>query len=102
MIFFLSLTNGKQFAANTAAATLIGAISQAGFCLTYSWLARRWSWLLALTGSCLAFFVATFLLQQLNVPLLLRFSLVVFFLLLAVQLLPETPNTTTIAKPLPT
>jgi hypothetical protein len=89
IVFFLSLTHGVRFAASVAVATLAGAISQAAFCLIYSWLALRWSWPRTLMASCLAFVAATALLQQLRLPILLLFPLVLLTLALALRFLPR-------------
>jgi hypothetical protein len=89
IVFVLSLTHGARFAAAVAGATLAGAISQAAFCLIYSWLALRWSWPRALLASCLAFVAATTLLQQLRLPILLLFLLVVLILMLTLRLMPR-------------
>jgi hypothetical protein len=89
IVFFLCLSHGVRFAGAIAVATLAGAISQAAFCLIYSWLALRWSWPCALMASCLAFVAATTLLQQLMLPLLLLFLLVLLILVLTLRLMPR-------------
>jgi hypothetical protein len=89
IVFFLSLSHGARFAVVVAVATLAGAISQAAFCLIYSWLALRWSWPRALMAGCLAFLAATTLLQQLRLPILLLFLLVLLILALTLRLLPR-------------
>ncbi|HEX6777616.1 MAG TPA: hypothetical protein VF099_05395 [Ktedonobacterales bacterium] len=86
--FFLALNHGPAFAAEAAAGTLTGAISQAAFCLAYGWLALRWDWSLALTVSCLTFATLTALLQYLALPLALFFLLVIAVLGIALRAMP--------------
>ena len=45
VVLFLALDQGTVFAAQAAQGILPGIISVGVFCLTYSWLARRWAWL---------------------------------------------------------
>lgn len=89
IVFFLCLSLGEQFAATVALATLAGAVSQAAFCLSYSWLALRWKWPYTLLASCLAFFSATLLLQRLVLPIVPMFLFVVLCLALALRLMPR-------------
>ncbi len=88
IVFFLALSHGAHFAGSVAAATLVGAISQAAFCLAYSHAAPRWRWSGALLVACLGFLVATLVLQNAAFPLLLRYLLVVLVLLVALRLMP--------------
>ncbi|MCW5882788.1 MAG: hypothetical protein KIS91_17790 [Anaerolineae bacterium] len=88
IVFFLALSHGAHFASSVAAATLVGAISQAAFCLAYSHTALRWRWPHALLFACLGFLVATLVLQSADLPLLARFLLVVLGLLVALRLMP--------------
>src|SRR6266850_3800757 len=61
---FLALEQGTTFASRAAHGILFGLVSLALFCLTYSWLAFRLSWLLTMLASWVAFFAATFFLQK--------------------------------------
>ena len=63
--FFLARDNGLAFAATSAAGTMVGAVSQAGFCLAYAWVTQRARWPLALTAGCAAFALVTALLDAL-------------------------------------
>lgn len=90
IVFFLCLTEGVRFAGAVAVATLAGAITQAAFCLFYSWIALRWGWAGALVAGCLGFAVATMLLQPLTLPALPMFLLVTFILVLTLRLMPPT------------
>ncbi|MBE3561319.1 MAG: hypothetical protein IMW89_19175 [Ktedonobacteraceae bacterium] len=89
IIFFLALDHGIPFAAAASVGVLVGTISQAAFSLAYAWLALRWPWPYALTGSCLAFAAATLLLQHLVVPLPLLIFLILLSIALTLLLLPH-------------
>jgi hypothetical protein len=99
--FFLALNHGAAFAAAAAIGTLTGTISQVPFCLTYSWLARRAGWPLALGISYVAFAAATVALQYLVLPLAVLFLVVIAALALTLRLLPPGAETTPEAVPLP-
>ncbi len=85
--FYLALEQGTGFAARAAQATLLGQISFATFCLTYRWLSPRFGWLGCWLGSWSAFFILTFVLQQVSLPLPMVFISVVGVLLLTLRLL---------------
>ena len=85
---FLALELGRSFAANAALGTLTGLLSLAAFCLTYSWLSFRMNWLGCILLSWGAFFVVTFVLQYIVIPLLAAFIIVVCCLALTLKLLP--------------
>jgi hypothetical protein len=87
--FYLTLEQGTGFAARAAQATLLGQISFAAFCLTYRWLSLRSGWLGSWFGSWSAFFILTFVLQQVSLPLPLAFISVMGVLLLTLLLLPD-------------
>jgi hypothetical protein len=93
IVFFLVLTHGVAFAKTVAVGTLAGAISQAAFCLTYSWLATHWGWPRTLGASCLGFVAATAILQHLIVSLLALFLLVNLALALTLHLMPSDDDT---------
>lgn len=86
--FFLALNHGSAFAAAAATGILVGTISQAAFCLAYSWLAFRWSWLPTVLLSCLVFAVATAALDHLTLPLPALFPTVIMVLALALYVTP--------------
>ncbi len=96
---FLALGLGRSFASNAAQGTLIGLISVAAFCLTYSWLSFRLSWLTCILISWTTFFVATFLLQYLIIPLFAAFIIVLCCLALTLKLLPPNNNHVATVKP---
>ena len=86
---FLALSHGTAFAAAAAAGVLAGTISQAAFCLAYSYTGRRHNWPLALLAGCGAFAVATLALRHLTLHLVTVFFVVVAVLLITLWLLPQ-------------
>ena len=96
---FLALALGRSFASNAAQGTLTGLLSVATFCLTYSWLSFRLNWLACILISWSAFFVATFFLQYLAIPLLAALILVIGGLALTLKLLPTNIATIATVKP---
>jgi hypothetical protein len=96
---FLALDQGTAFAAKAAQGTLIGLISVAVFCLTYSWLSFRLHWLYSTLAGWAMFFIVTFGLEQLSLPLLVSFLAVIVFLSLVLLLLPHNRSFATSTKP---
>jgi hypothetical protein len=94
IVFFLAGSYGLGFATDVAIGTLAGAISQAAFCLIYSWLAGHWGWPRTLIASCFGFAAATAVLRQLILPVGLLFLLVIFVLALTLRLMPSDADAT--------
>ncbi len=86
---FLALDQGTTFASRAAQGTLAGFASQAAFCVAYAWLSFRIGWPGCWLVSWGMFFAATFVFEQVSVPLPLSFVGVVSFLLIALLLLPK-------------
>ncbi|HMA34974.1 MAG TPA: hypothetical protein VKY74_10905 [Chloroflexia bacterium] len=89
VVLFLALDQGPAFAAAAAQAIMLGIVSPGVFCLTYSWLARRWRPLPTLLAGWLMVLVATVVLEQVSLALLPAFGLVVLILGLVLKLLPR-------------
>ena len=91
IMLFLALEHGTSFASDAARSVLLGLISVAVFCLSYSWLALRFKWLLTTIVGWTAFFTVTFLMQKaaLNAPALPTFIGVLLFLSATHALLPK-------------
>src|SRR6185295_19444421 len=85
---FLALGHGPAFAATAAAGTMAGTVSQAAFCVVYSWLARRLRWPLPLAVSSVAFAVSTVALEPVTLSPLPLFVMVVAALAVALYLMP--------------
>ena len=89
IVFFLALSHGPAFAADTAAGILTGCFSLVAFTMLYARLALRWRWLPTLGVSSLAFFVMTALLRNMQLPLLPLWIGVLAALLVALRTLPQ-------------
>jgi hypothetical protein len=101
IVFFLALSHGPAFAAETAAGALTGCFSLVAFTLAYAHLALRLRWPATLAISSLAFFVATAALRNAVLPLVPLWIGVLASLLLAFRILPRPPVVTTSAGQLP-
>ncbi len=93
---FLALELGNSFASTAAQGTLTGLLSLAAFCLTYSWLSFRLNWVGSILVSWGIFFVVTFVLQYIIIPLSASFIIVLCALVITLKLLPD--NTSQIAR----
>lgn len=90
--FFLALDQGRVFAAASSKGILAGSISVAAFCLAYGRSAARVRWPLALLAGWLGFFVSTWVLQQVTLPLAPLCGVVVALELVALWLMPSEPE----------
>lgn len=86
--FFVAISHTGSFAASTVLGTLSGGPSLVAFCLVYAWLALRFAWPVALTGSILAYFGILLVMQNLVLPLWVIFPLVVLAILAGLWLMP--------------
>jgi hypothetical protein len=89
VIFFVALSNEKAFAANAALGVLSGGLSLVAYALTYSWLAVKFRWQIAITGSLLVFSVSTVLLQNFTFPLMPVFLLLCAALVIGLWFMPK-------------
>ena len=89
VIFFVALSHSASFAANAALGVLSGGLSLVFYALTYSWLATRFRWPIAISGSLLVFAASTTFLQNYTFPLLPIFILVCIVLLMGLRLMPK-------------
>ncbi len=102
IIFFLALGHGDAFAAATATGALSGTISQVAFGLTYSWISLRAGWRLTVLAGYAAFFISTFALQFVALPLPVLYPVVIGALSVALALFPSSLEAAfTHAAPLP-
>jgi hypothetical protein len=88
IMLFLALEQGTAFASRAALGILFGLVSVGVFCLAYSWLAFRFSWLPTMLAAWFAFFVMTFFLQKASIGLAATFIAVLVFLTVVFKLLP--------------
>jgi len=89
VIFFLSLNHDTTFVMSSVLGTLSGGFSLVAFSLTYAWLAVRYKWPAAIIGSMISFTLVTVLMQNLILPFLPLFILVVSIMFLGLRLLPK-------------
>jgi len=89
VIFFVALSHEKAFAANAALGVLSGGLSLVAYALTYSWLAVKFRWQIAIAGSLLVFSISTVLLQNFTFPLLPIFGMVCAALVAGLWVMPK-------------
>lgn len=88
--FFLALEQGTVFAAKASEAIMLGIISVYAFCVVYAHVATRTGWLASAVTGIAAFFVSTFLLEALTLPLSIELLLAVLLLVVSLLLMPHT------------
>lgn len=96
---FLAFEQGTAFASRAAHGVLFGIVSVAVFCLAYSWLAFRFGWLPTMLASWLAFFLATFFLQEVSLPLVPTFIGALIVLATTSMALPAKEDSVTETAP---
>jgi len=99
IVFFVALEQGDSFAAKTAQGSLLGTISLAFFCLTYTRTAPnlgKWYW--ALTASWIVFSLSTFILEGFTLPVTISFPIVAILLLAVRMGMHKTGNADSVAK----
>jgi hypothetical protein len=89
VIFILAISHDAAFAANAALGVLSGGLSLVAYALTYAWLATRFRWQVAITGSLLVFGTCTTLLQNFIFPLIPIFIVVSAAILIGIRLMPK-------------
>ena len=98
--FFLTLEQGRRFAALAAGGSLLGINAVVATVLTYALLARRWSWPITAAASAAAFFVATAALHAVHVAPWTAFA-VTCLVLTATLVVVRDPATPPRAAPAP-
>jgi hypothetical protein len=89
VIFFVALSHSTAFAANAALGVLSGGLSLVAYALTYSWLAVKFRWQIAITGSLLVFATSTTILQNFTFPLQPVFFMVATAIVLGLRFMPK-------------
>lgn len=87
--FFLAISHDIPFAANAIRGTLSGGFSLIAFCVSHAWLAKRFNWRVTTIGSMTVFTLLSLLLENLSLPLLPLFVLVLFVISLGLWLMPK-------------
>jgi hypothetical protein len=88
VLFFLAVEQGNSFAASAAQGILMALLSVTASSLTYSRLSFKTGWEISLVGSCVMFFVASFIFNYLSGPLFPTFVGVVAGLVVILKLFP--------------
>ena len=91
ILLAFALERGDAFAAHAAARALLGLLSLTFFVLAYGWSARVMGWLPAAALGWLAFGIATFALEHVDVPNWVALALVCASFAAAAVLLPRAP-----------
>lgn len=94
VVFFVALSHNASFAANAALGVLSGGLSLVAYALTYSWLATRFRWPVAISGSLFVFIGSTAFLQTYTLPLLPIIVMVSLTIVLGLFLMPRDTATT--------
>ncbi|HVN16678.1 MAG TPA: hypothetical protein VMT73_13115 [Anaerolineales bacterium] len=89
VVFFVAITEGATFAKDASLGVLSGGFSLVIYALTYAWLATRFRWPIAITGSLLLFGISTTLLQNASFPLVPLFLAVIAAIALGLYLMPK-------------
>ena len=89
VIFFVALSHDVTFAANAALGVISGGLSLVAYALTYAWLATRFRWYIAITGSLIVFATSTALLQNVTFPLIPIFLIVCAAIALGLRWIPK-------------
>jgi len=99
VVLFLALDQGTTFASRAAQGTLLGIASVAVFCLAYSWLSKRISWLGSLLASWAVFFALTAVFELITAPLVISFVGAIVCLTIVLNLLPASQSASVAANP---
>lgn len=83
----LALQLGPAFSAQSAIGTILGIAAVAAFCLVYAYVARDHPWQVCMALALGAFFLATWLLKDLELPLVVAFPFICAVLALTIFLL---------------
>lgn len=89
VVFFLALDHDAAFAGRAALGVLSGGFSLVLYALAYAWIARRFPWPVAITGSLSLFAANTLLMENLSFPLLPLFLGVTAAILLGLWAMPR-------------
>lgn len=87
--FFLALEQGDLFASVAARAIMVGIISVFIFAFVYARLAIRFSWIPSVLAGWISYFLCTYLLNTLNLSILVGFVFVLVVLMATLILMPN-------------
>lgn len=92
VLFFLALEQGNAFASTASEGVILGLASIVAFALAYSWVALRTQakpWFYPMALGWAAFFLVTFLLDDISIPDFLAFAGITIFLVFAIRIMPK-------------
>jgi hypothetical protein len=101
IVFFLAIDHDPAFAAAASLGIMSGALSQATFCLAYSWACVRLRWSTALPLGLAAFGAVTVFFNVFRPPIEWLFLLTVFGLSVIYRVMPPAEEVVVRVKPLP-
>ena len=87
--FFLALEEGVVFASKASVGIMLGIMSSIVFCLVYSRSAMRHGWFQSALAGFTGFFVSTYLLDTITLPMLIGFALALLVLATCFSLMPH-------------
>jgi len=88
IVFFVALSEGIPFAANSALGVLSGGISVVLYAIVYAWLAVRVGWQASIAGSLLAFSLSTLFFQSVEPSLWAAVSAILLMITIGLRSLP--------------
>jgi len=89
ILFFLSVEQGKDFAARTAVGSLLGIVAWSMFGLVYAWCCRRLTWWYSTLIGWAAYFLAAALILRMDLGVFAAFALVAPVLSLILFVFPK-------------
>lgn len=96
---FLAIEQGVDFASRAATGTLVGLAAVALYCLAYSLIARRGSWLPSIVAALSTFLLAMLVLSTWQYTPLQAFALAIILLGIAFLLIPNAKDASVGANP---
>lgn len=97
--FFLALSHDRAFVFDSIRGTLSGGFSLIAFSLTYAWVSKRFNWLVSILSGIFVFTGMTAFLQNVTIPFIPLFSLVVAVIFIGLRLMPKEQAVPSVSNP---
>ena len=97
--FFLALSHDRAFVFDSIRGTLSGGFSLIAFSLTYAWVSKRFNWLVSILSGIFVFTGMTVFLQNVTIPFIPLFSLVVAVIFIGLRLMPKEQAVPSVSNP---
>jgi len=97
--FFLALSHDRAFAFDVIRGTLSGGFSLIAFSLTYTWVAKRFNWVVSILASMFVFAGMTMLMQDIIIPFIPLFFCVVAIIFVGLWFMPKQESVTSNSTP---